>query len=118
LAYNPTTVFDRQLTEAPLALDFIFSDEMPRRAWDALESGLDGPAIRRRAARERPTIFEVMEILPKTMEEMQIVRFRFDQAARRLADSRAREILRTGVDPLQCTREFERVWIPGRISAR
>jgi len=89
----------------------VLSDEMPSLAWDALESGLDGPAIRRLAAMERPTVFEVMETLPKAMEEMKLVRLSVDQAARRLADHRAREILRTGEDPLRCTREFERMWI-------
>jgi hypothetical protein len=103
--------FDPQLAEARLALDFVLSDEMPSLAWDALESGLDGPAIRRLAAMERPTVFEVMEILPKAMEEMRLVRLSVDQAARRLADHRAREILRTGEDPLRCTREFECIWI-------
>jgi hypothetical protein len=103
--------FDRQFAEARLALNFVLSDEMPSLAWDALESGLDGPAIRRLAALERPTVFEVMEILPKAMDEMQLAHLDAGEAARRLANHRALEILRTGEDPLKCTREFERLWI-------
>jgi hypothetical protein len=111
MRYNLAMAFNRQLAEARLALDFVLSDQMPSLTWDALESGLDGPAIRRRAAWEHPTVFEVMEILPKAMEEMQLVRLSVDRAARRLADHRAREILRTGEDPPRSTREFELMWI-------
>lgn len=41
--------FDREIIEVPLALELIGSSDMPKIAWDALEAGLDGPAIRRLA---------------------------------------------------------------------
>lgn len=46
---------------------------MPSIALDALEADIDGAAIRRLAALERPTYFEVAEILPRAMEEMGLV---------------------------------------------
>jgi hypothetical protein len=61
--------FDRELTEAKLALDLIASADMPSIAWDAWEAGLDGPAITRLGALERPTYFEVSEVLPRVMQE-------------------------------------------------
>jgi hypothetical protein len=52
-----------------------------------------------------------MEILPKAMVEMQLAHLEVGEAARLLANHRALEILRTGEDPLRCTREFERMWM-------
>lgn len=103
--------FDLRLAEARLSLNLITSDEMPSLAWDALEADLDGPAIRRLAAFQRPTAFELREVLPKAIEEMQLVHLKLSDAALRLANHRAREILRAGKDPLRFTREFERLWI-------
>jgi hypothetical protein len=59
--------FDRELIEAKLALDLIASADMPSVAVEGLEAGLDGPAIRRLAVLERPTYFEVREVLPCAM---------------------------------------------------
>jgi hypothetical protein len=62
--------FESRVVEARLALNLISSTEMPRLAWEALEAGLDGPVIRRLAAFEFPTFFQVQEALPQAMEEM------------------------------------------------
>jgi len=62
--------FDAQIVEAQLALGRIGATDMPRLAWDAMEAGLDGPAIRRLAALEFPTYFQVQEILPAAMREV------------------------------------------------
>ena len=84
---------------------------MPKVAWDALEAGLDGPGIRRLAALDSPTYFEVRDVLPRAMEEMGLVKLTPAVAALRLAKSRAKEILDRGEDPLKHTREFEWLWI-------
>ena len=55
MAFEPLAV------EARLALNLIASTDMPALAWDAIEAGLDGPAIGRMAALEFPTFFEVQE---------------------------------------------------------
>lgn len=98
--------FDRELIEARLAIDDIPPEEMSRIAWDALEAGLDGPAIRRLAAFEQPTHFEVRDVLPRAMEEMCCARLSVAEGALRLAKRRAGEIVsgredtRSGVERL------------------
>src|SRR3974390_3194006 len=101
--------FDRSIIEAQMTLGLICSSDMPSIACDALEAGLDGPAIRRLAALESPTFFEVREILPRAMLEMGLVQVSSGVAAIRLAKKRANEILERGEDPLKQTQEFERL---------
>lgn len=84
---------------------------MPKIAWDALEAGLDGKYIRRLAALDSPTYFQVIEVLPQAMQEMGLAKVDRGEAALRLAKSRAKEILESGEDPLKHTRDFERLWI-------
>lgn len=103
--------FDRELVEARLALNFIPPNEMPKIAWDALEAGLDGPAIRRLAALEHPTWFQANEILPDAMQEMGLRSIAKGEGAVRIAVQRAKEILENGLDPLKFTREFWQLWI-------
>jgi hypothetical protein len=103
--------FDARAAETRIALDLIGSTDMPRLAWDALEAGLDGPAIRRLAALEFPTVFQIRELLPRVMEELHLVPMRRGQAALQLAKMRAQEILRSELDPLQHLRDFEYLWI-------
>jgi len=103
--------FDARAVEAKLALNLISSVDMPRLAWEALEAGLDGPAIRRIAALEFPTFFQIQEVLPKAMEEMHLVKLDKALAALQLAKLRAQEILRTGSDPLRHLRDFEHLYI-------
>jgi hypothetical protein len=50
--------FDRKLLEEQVALKRIH--HIQKLAWDALEAGLDGPAIRRLAALEKPSSLEWM----------------------------------------------------------
>lgn len=103
--------FDREIIEARLALDLISSSEMPKVAWDALEAGLDGPAIRRLAALENPTWFQVQEVLSRVTHEMRLTKVNVVEGARRMARRRALEILATNTDPTRWTREFEYLWI-------
>jgi hypothetical protein len=62
--------FDRHRIEAELAVAMIPSRDMPKIAVDGLESGLDGPATRQLAGLEKPSPFEVAEILPKACKEL------------------------------------------------
>jgi hypothetical protein len=103
--------FDREIIEARLTLDLIGSSDMPKIAWDALEAGLDGRYIRRLAALDSPTYFEVRDVLPQAMEEMRIVKISRDEAALRIAKRLAQEIMDGGKDPLKHTRELEWLWI-------
>lgn len=103
--------FDRGIIEARLALNFITSDEIPKLAWDALEAGLDGPAIRRLAAFDKPTWFQVNEILPDAMREMGLRAIGKREGAVRFAVQRAKEILENSLDPLKFTGEFWQLWI-------
>ena len=103
--------FDPKTTEAQLALNLISSVDMPKLAWEALEAGLDGPAIRRLAALEFPTAFQIREVLPHAMEEMHLAKLSESEAAIRLAKSRAQAIVRSDLDPFKHLRDFEQLWI-------
>lgn len=105
--------FDHEIIEARLALDLISSNKMPEVAWDALEAGLDGPAIRRLAALENPTWFQVQDVLPQAAHKMQLAKVTVGEGACRIARRRAQEILETGADPTHFTREFEYLCIRG-----
>jgi len=103
--------FDREVIEARLALKLIPSSDMPSIAWDALEAGLDGPAIRRLAALDQPTWFEINEVLPNAMREMGLSSITAREGASRYAARRASEILQSSADVLKFTQEFEQLWI-------
>jgi len=103
--------FDRELVEAKLALDLIASADMPSIAWDALEAGHDGAATNRLAALERPTYFQVAELLPCVMAELGLSQISKGEAAARVAKGIAEEILQSGDDPLKHIRDFESLWI-------
>jgi len=110
MAFNP------RAAEARIALNLISSTDMPKLAWDALEAGLDGPAIRHLAALEFPTFFQVRELLPAVMEELHLANLSKGQAALQLAKMGAQEILRTESDPLLHVRDFEQLWIQSDYS--
>lgn len=103
--------FDHELVEAQLALQRIGLTDMPKLAWEALEAGLDGPATRRLAALHFPTIFELREVLPRVMREWGMAHLSREEAAGRLAKLRAREILRSGDDPLKHANDFLGLWV-------
>jgi hypothetical protein len=109
--YNHRVPFDRELIEAKLALELIASADMPSIAWNAWEAGMDGPATRRLGALEHPTYFEVCDLLPLVMKELGLLYLPLGEAACRIAKRIAQEILQTGDDPLQHTRDFELLWL-------
>lgn len=103
--------FQPSLVEAKLALKRIGPDEMPALAWDALESGLDGPSIRRLAALNNPSGWEADQILPPFMVEAGLKLITRREAAIRLVRHMARRILAEELDPVCHTRDFELLWI-------
>lgn len=102
--------FDPRFVEAQLALNRISSTDLPRIAWEAIEAGLNGPAIRRLAALDAPTFFELREILPAAMNEMHLIKLDKGEAALRLARARAIYILTSNSDPLRHLRDLELMW--------
>ena len=103
--------FDVQLIEAKLALKMIGPEEIPALAWDAMEAGLDGPAIRRVAALIHPSGWETDQLLPLFMAEAGMVSLSVQEASIRIARQLARRILDEGLDPIEHTRDFESLWI-------
>lgn len=57
--------FEPRIAEAQLALDRISTVEVPRLAWDTMEAGLDGLAIRWLAALDLPTFFKFKKYCPQ-----------------------------------------------------
>jgi hypothetical protein len=100
--------FDRKLLEEQIALNRIHP--IQKLAWDALEAGLDGPAIRRLAALEKPSSFEVDVVLPRALQEMDLERITKAEAAERTAIRIARRILESDEDPLTSIRELYSLW--------
>jgi hypothetical protein len=84
---------------------------MPLIAQDALEAGLNGPAKLRLAILERPTYFEVAEVVPRVVNELGLAQITIGEAALRVAKETAREILRNGDDPLRHVQAFESLWV-------
>jgi hypothetical protein len=109
--------FDREQVEARLALNLIASSDMPQVACDALEAGLDGRAIRRLAVLEKPTYFEVAEILPRVMQELELRQIPSGEAALRVARKIAKDILSSEDDPLRHVRDFESLWVQSGYQA-
>jgi hypothetical protein len=103
--------FDPEIVEEQLALGMIASSDTPKIAWDAMEAGLDGPAIRRLGSLEEPTWSEAEGALAKAMEEMHLRRLAIGEAALRFARRRARDILQSGADPLRHTEEFWQLYL-------
>jgi hypothetical protein len=104
--------FDPKLIEAMLTLERIPSNEIPRVAWDALEAGLDGPAIRRLASLLSPTYFEVRDVLPEAMKEMGLAALSPLEAGIRLAEKSAKELLQLDdKDLLSRGKTFKRLYI-------
>ena len=103
--------FDKRIIEAKLALGMIPPEGLPPLAWDALEAGLDGNAVRRMAALDRPTGFETDALLSRFMEQTELGEISVEIASARLTQALVRRILRDGSDPLRFTAELEGWWI-------
>jgi hypothetical protein len=69
---------------------------MPTVVWDALEAGSDSP---RDKTFERPAYFEVAAVLPRVSQELGLFKS-VAEAAQRMAENIARDILQMGVTHL------------------
>jgi hypothetical protein len=104
--------FDPRLIEAKIAMERIPSNEIPSIAWDALEAGLDGPAIKRLASLLSPTYFEVRDVLPDAMKEMGLAVITPLDAGIRLAKVLANELLQLSDEDLLCRgHTFEKLYV-------
>jgi hypothetical protein len=109
--YNLSVPFDRELIEAQLALELIPSTELPKFALEALEAGFDSPAVVRLAVLDKPTYFEVRDVLVEACKELGLRQLTKSEAALRIARRRAQQVLSSSEDPLACVREFYWLWI-------
>jgi hypothetical protein len=103
--------FDRELVEAKLALELIPTAEMPQMAQDALEAGFESPAVLRLAILDKPTYFEVKDVLAQAVKDLDLSQITKGEGALRIAKRLAQEVLSSGRDPLNCVRELEWLWI-------
>lgn len=108
--------FDQITIGARLTLGSIWPEEMPSVAWDALEAGYDGPAIRRMAAFVNPTGFEVDAVLPAFKREAHIPQLSKSESAVRMAYNIAREIVDMRKDPIPYADTFNTLWIAADYS--
>jgi hypothetical protein len=103
--------FDPKLVEAKLALQLIGPEEMPPLAAEALEAGLDGPAICRMAALVNPSGWEVDQRIEGFMAEAGLTHMSCEDASIRVARELARRILSESLDPLSFAKDFEQLYI-------
>ncbi|MCU1270051.1 MAG: hypothetical protein JWN74_1345 [Acidobacteriaceae bacterium] len=82
-------------------LEKISFPELPAFAWDALELGFDGQSIRRLAALDKPSYFQIGNLFEQVVEETGIAQMSKTDAALFLAKEIAKEILSGQKDPLQ-----------------
>ena len=99
--------FDPAVFEAELALGLVPTEEMPRRAQDALEAGYDGAGVVRMAVLEKPSGWEVDQVVPRMLEDLRLRRIEATEGAVRLGRVRAERILASGEDPLLSASYFD-----------
>ncbi len=83
------------------ALGHLAYDEMPAVAWEALEFGYDGSALRRLAAMNHPTFFEVGDLFDQAMAEMGQKPWSPEDALLLVVRPIAERILRGEIEPLE-----------------
>jgi hypothetical protein len=103
--------FDARIFEAQLALGEIAPEELPALAWDAVEAGYDGPALRRLGALEKPSGWETDRWMSAVLKEMNLRVLDTTTASLRLAQHIALEILVCKTDPLLHIDRFYTYWL-------
>jgi hypothetical protein len=89
---------DRAISQ--FALGKLSYRDLPDVACDALELGLDGPAIRRLASLQKPSYFGVGDLFEQALQEMGIQQWSKRDAAVFLAKEVGRDILAGKKEPL------------------
>ena len=90
-------------------LERLSSEDLPSVAWDALEIGFDGPALRRVAALDKPSSFEVGELFRKALSEMGKSALSKPEAAMLLAKEIAQQVISGNKKPLEGASEIWRL---------
>jgi len=103
--------FDPQQFAAEAALGLIHPESFPSAAQDALEAGFDGKWIVRMAVLDKPSGWEVDQVLPKMLAELNITLPKSKEAALLLAKIRAQRIQRSGEDPLKSIGYFNQLYL-------
>lgn len=94
--------FNPDLFVAKWYCSFVFPEDMPRFAADALEAGCDGLALRRLAGLVKPTSTDVGELFQQSVTEIGTVKVQNrGQAAVLLARTTAQDIIEGRIDPLK-----------------
>jgi hypothetical protein len=93
--------FDPLQFAAQASLGLIPSEDFPSAAQDALIAGYDGRWVVRMAILEKPSGWEVDQVLPKMLEELKVELPEPRVAAIYLAKVRVERIQQTGEDPLK-----------------
>lgn len=101
--------FDPEEFAAKVVLGQIPSEAFPAAAQDALEAGFDGPALLRLAILERPSGWEVDQLIAPVFSDLAVARPTVHEAAVTLAKARGRRILDRGEDPLDSIGYFHRL---------
>ncbi len=103
--------FDPSLIAAEFALSILHPEDLPGAAAQALETGHDGPIIRRMAALDRPSGWEVDQLFTEFLSEMGLKPLSKQDAAVRVAYEYSRKILDERKDPMSSLGCFLRLWV-------
>jgi ABC-type transport system substrate-binding protein len=94
--------FNPDLFAARWYCSFLYPEEMPLFAADALEAGYDGPALRRLAGMVKPTSTDIGDLFKQSLTEIGTVTIHnAEQAAVLLARTTAQDIVEGRIDPLK-----------------
>src|SRR5881296_1271755 len=100
-------VFDPNLTIAQWVLGQIASERLPLVAQDALEAGLDSPALRELAGEANPAMSDAGPIFDRALKELGLALMTRSEAGLVLAKMYARQILTGAFGPYEGAR---RIW--------
>jgi len=103
--------FDPQQFAAEASLGLILSEAFPSAAQDALVAGFDGPWLVRMAILEKPSGWEVDQVLPKMLADLNLQLPAPKAAAILLAQARVERIRSSGDDPLLSMDYFYQLWL-------
>lgn len=103
--------FDPATFEAEVALKLIPTEKLPMVAQDALEEGFDGPEVVRMAILDPHAGWAIDQALSPMLEAIGCQTLQPEEAALRLAHTRARRILETGEDPLSSVPYFHQLML-------
>jgi hypothetical protein len=112
--------FDPQQFAAEASLGLIPSESFPSVAQDALVAGFDGKWILRMAVLDKPSGWEIDQVLPRMLADLNLQLPAPKAAAILLAQARVERIRSSGDDPLLSMDYFYQLWLkadyPGELA--